>query len=89
MQAFRTTGTALFGRTSQPFSLDLVATDAADAEHRCYSIIGSRHKVGRRFIEIESTSKIDPKTSNEARVLHFFRDQIEAEGGRIAPAEEE
>ncbi len=89
MQAFRISGTALFGRNKQHFSLDIVAKDSDDAEHQCYSIMGSRHRVGRRFIDIESNSKIDPKTSNEARVLHHFREQIAAEGGRISAKEEE
>jgi len=30
--------------------LDVVAESNADAEHRVYSIIGSRHKAGRRQI---------------------------------------
>ena len=89
MQAFRVSGTAPFGSQRQKFNLDLVATSADDAEHRCYSIIGSRHKAKRRTIIIDSVSEIDPRTSSEPMVLNAFREKIAAAGGPIAPAAEE
>ena len=89
MQAFRVSGTAPFGSQRQQFSMDIVASSSDDAEHRCYSIIGSRHKANRRAIKIESVSEIDPRTSSEPMVLNVFRDQIAAAGGPIAPAAEE
>ena len=89
MQAFRLSGTAPFGSQRQQFSMDIVASSSDDAEHRCYSIIGSRHKANRRAIKIESVSEIDPRTSSEPMVLNAFRDQIAAAGGPIAPAAEE
>tara|TARA_B110001452_G_C15240143_1_gene429317 strand:- start:3823 stop:4095 length:273 start_codon:yes stop_codon:yes gene_type:complete len=84
MQAFRVSGTAPFGSQRQKFDLDLVADSADDAEHRCYSIIGSRHKANRRSITINSVSEIDPRTSTEARVLDAFREEIATAGGTIA-----
>ena len=89
MQAFRVSGTAPFGSQRQQFNMDIVASSSDDAEHRCYSIIGSRHKANRRAIKIESVSEIDPRTSSEPMVLNAFRDQIAAAGGPIAPAAEE
>ena len=89
MQAFRVSGTAPFGSQRQKFELDLVASSTDDAEHRCYSIIGSRHKANRRSITIESVSEIDPRTSSEPRILDAFRDQIAAAGGKIATVVEE
>ncbi len=89
MQAFRVSGTAPFGSQRQKFDLDLVASSADDAEHRCYSIIGSRHKANRRSITIDSISEIDPRTSKEARVLDAFRDDITAAGGTITSLVEE
>lgn len=89
MQAYRVSGTAPFGSERQKFSLDLVASSSDDAEHRCYSIIGSRHKATRRSIDISSVSEIDPRTSTEPRVIDAFREQIAAAGGPIAPAQEE
>ena len=89
MQAFRVSGTAPFGSQRQKFELDLVASSSDDAEHRCYSIIGSRHKANRRAITIESVSEIDHRTSTEPRILDAFRDQIAAAGGKIASVAEE
>ena len=89
MQAFRVSGTAPYGSQRQKFSMDIVASSSDDAEHRCYSIIGSRHKASRRAIKIESVSEIDPRTSSEPMVLNAFRDQIAAAGGPIAPVAEE
>tara|TARA_B100000405_G_C16411289_1_gene310487 strand:+ start:120 stop:392 length:273 start_codon:yes stop_codon:yes gene_type:complete len=89
MQAFRVSGTAPYGSQRQKFSMDVVASSSDDAEHRCYSIIGSRHKANRRAIKIESVSEIDPRTSSEPMVLNAFRDQIAAAGGPIAPVAEE
>ena len=89
MQAFRVSGTAPYGSQRQKFSMDIVASSSDDAEHRCYSIIGCRHKANRRAIKIESVSEIDPRTSSEPMVLNAFRDQIAAAGGPIAPVAEE
>ena len=89
MQAFRVSCTAPYGSQRQQFSMDIVASSSDDAEHRCYSIIGSRHKANRRAIKIESVSEIDPRTSSEPMVLNAFRDQIAAAGGPIAPVAEE
>jgi ribosomal protein L20A (L18A) len=89
MHAFRVSGTAPFGSQRQKFELDLVASSSDDAEHRCYSIIGSRHKANRRSINIESVSQIDPRTSTEPRILDAFREEIAAAGGKIAPVSEE
>jgi ribosomal protein L20A (L18A) len=89
MKAYRVTGIAPFGSMRQEFSLDLPAGSKADAEHRTYSIMGSRHKANRRSITINSVSEIDPRTSTEPRVTHHFRDQIAAAGGAVTPVAEE
>jgi ribosomal protein L20A (L18A) len=88
MKAYRVSGICPFGRMRQGFSIDIPASDAADAEHRAYSIMGSRHKTNRRAIAIDSISEIDPRTSKEPRVLNHFREQIAAAGGVIAGEEE-
>jgi len=73
----------------QKFSLEFAAENKEDAEHQAYSVIGSRHKAKRRTIKIDSVEEIDPRTSNEPRIQHYFREHIEAAGGRIATNEEE
>lgn len=74
MKAYRVVGKFPNGRTIQDFSQDVVATDEDDARHRVESSFGSRHRVTRRAMKITSIEKIDPKTSNEPKVISAFRD---------------
>tara|TARA_B100000459_G_scaffold15582_1_gene8056 strand:+ start:8788 stop:9060 length:273 start_codon:yes stop_codon:yes gene_type:complete len=89
MKAYRISGIAPFGSMRQVFSMDLPASDAADAEHRAYSIMGSRHKANRRSIDITSVDEIDPRTSTDPRIMDHFREEIAAAGGPITPPQEE
>ena len=89
MKAYRITGIAPFGSMRQAFSIDLPASDAGDAEHRAYSIMGSRHKANRRSIDIASGEEIDPRTSTDPRITDHFRDEIAAAGVPISPPQEE
>ena len=89
MKAYRVTGVAPFGSMRQEFSLDLPASDAGDAEHRTYSIMGSRHKANRRAIVLTSVEEIDPRISTEPRITDHFREEIAAAGGPISPPQEE
>ena len=89
MKAYRVSGTAPFGSQRQPFSFDIPAENEDSATHHTYSILGSRHRIGRRMVKIESVSEIDPRTSTEPQVLHHFREQTAAQGGTIAPTAEE
>ena len=73
MQAYRVVGRFPNGRTIQPFTSDIVAENEDDARHRVLSSMGSRHRVSRRFINIESISEIDPTTSSAAAVIAHFR----------------
>ncbi|HIK78437.1 MAG TPA: 50S ribosomal protein L18a [Candidatus Poseidoniales archaeon] len=76
MDAYRIQGSVPMGREVQVFSIDLVAENNDDATHRIYSIIGSRHKVNRRVVNIESCKKIDPRESKEPQVINHFRELI-------------
>ena len=89
MKAFRVSGIAPFGRVRHKFSLDFAAENKGDAEHQAYSSLGSRHKAKRRTIKIDSVEEIDPRTSLEPRVIDYFREHIEAAGGRITLVNEE
>ena len=89
MKAYRVSGTAPFGSQRQPFSYDLPAEDTDAAKHKVYSTLGSRHRIMRRSIKIDSVSEIDPRTSTDPTVLHHFRDEIAAQGGPITVAAEE
>jgi len=89
MKAYRVSGTAPFGSQRQPFSYDVPASDAEAATQKVYSTLGSRHRIMRRKITIDSVDEIDPRTSTEPVILSTFRDEIAAKGGTIAPATEE
>ncbi len=74
MKAFRIAGHYPASKKKQNFTIDFVASDEEDAKHRLFSHIGSRHRVQRRHITIESIDQIDPSTSSSAHVIHAFRD---------------
>lgn len=74
------TGSFPNGRTLQPFTQDVVASDEEDARHRVFSTLGSRHRASRRKIVVDSVKQIDPADSTEAKVISAFRD-----GGAPAP----
>ena len=74
MKAFRIAGHYPASKKKQTFTIDFVASDEEDAKHRLYSHIGSRHRVQRRHIMIESINQIDPSTSSSAHVIDAFRD---------------
>ena len=73
MQAYRVVGRFPNGRVIQQFTSDIVADSEDDARHRVLSSMGSRHRVSRRFIKIESISEIDPTDSAAAVVIAHFR----------------
>ena len=75
MKAFRAQGTFRAGKNDQPFTVDLVALDEGDAMHRLLSNFGSRHRVPRRFVDIQSLEAIDPSESTSPAVVSHFRDQ--------------
>ena len=89
MKAYRVSGIAPFGSMRQKFSLEFAAENKEDAEHQAYSVLGSRHKAKRRAIKIDTVEEIDPRKSLEPRILHHFREHIEAAGGRLTSDTEE
>ena len=75
MKAYRVVGKFPNGKVIQPFLQDIMASDEDDAKHRLLSTLGSRHRVTRRSITIDSIKQIDPSTSNEAKVICAFRNE--------------
>ena len=84
MNAYRVKGEMPFGRQKQHFTQEVVAKSPQEAEHIVLSRLGSRHKVSRRFINIESTKKIKPSESNSPEVVNHFRESLD-----VAVLEEE
>ena len=77
------------GRHRPPFPPAPPAANSDAAAEHVYSILGSRHRMKRRSIHIDTADEIDPRTSTEPSILHHFREEIAAQGGTLAPAAEE
>ncbi len=75
MKAYRAKGTFRNGKHNQAYTLDIVASDDEDAEHRVYSNFGSRHATPRRFVIIDTLETINPDESTAAVVVAHFRDE--------------
>jgi len=72
MKAFRAHGAYRAGKRDQPFSVDLVASDEDNAMERILSTFGSRHRVTRRFIQVDGITEIDPADSTAPTVVAHF-----------------
>ncbi len=79
MKAFRATGTFRSGKHNQPYTLDVVADNEAEAKERVFSNFGSRHGTPRRFIIINSLESINPSKSTAPVVVAHFRDSALSE----------
>ena len=76
MNAYRVKGDMPFGKERGNFTQEIVAKSSQEAEHIILSRLGSRHNVGRRFINIESIKKIKPSESNAPEVINHFRETL-------------
>ncbi len=74
MKAFRATGSFRSRKNEQPYTLDVVAENEAEAREKIYSNFGSRHGAPRRFIAIDSLTTINPSESTAPVVVAHFRD---------------
>ena len=72
MKAYRVKGNFRSGKNNQPFSKDIVAGDEESAKHQIFSNFGSRHRVSRRFVNIENIEEIDPSDSQAPVVRAYF-----------------
>tara|TARA_B100000686_G_scaffold190882_2_gene197528 strand:- start:2429 stop:2695 length:267 start_codon:yes stop_codon:yes gene_type:complete len=72
MKAFRAAGSFRTGKSDQEFTVDIVADDKDDAMERVFSNFGSRHRVPRRFVLVDSISEIDPSESTAPTVVAYF-----------------
>ena len=73
MKAWRIAGAFSSGRAQQPFSIDVVAADEDGALEKVKSLLGSRQRVSRRQISIDSSLSIDPTESSDPSVQHHFK----------------
>ena len=60
MDVYRVTGNFRMGRQRQAFTKEFAGKGKAEVTEQVYSIIGSMHGIGRRFINIDTVKKISP-----------------------------
>ena len=72
MKAFRANGSLRAGKNDQQFSVDIVAPNRDKAMETVFSNFGSKHRVTRRFVNIDSIEEIDPSSSNSPSVVAHF-----------------
>lgn len=58
LKVFRIAGEFMMGTRWQPFSKEFLAKDEKESVEFAYSILGSKHKVKRKFIRIEKIEEI-------------------------------
>ena len=70
MKAFRITGTFADPRKRQVFSIEMAGTDEVAVREKALSTLGSKHKLKRRDIEIESIVEI-PADQVQSHVVQY------------------
>jgi len=58
MKAYRIKGMFLMKNVWQPFSKEIAAENEEDAKEQIFSIMGSRHRVKRKMMKIESITEL-------------------------------
>ena len=70
MKAFRISGRFRMGRSWQPFSKELAAQDEAGAREKLFSILGSQHRVPRKYVSITGVEEV-PKDQVENHAVKY------------------
>ena len=60
MKVFLISGTFRMGERTQPFSKEVLCENKVDGRERLLSVLGSKHKVQRRFIKIDKMEEVKP-----------------------------
>lgn len=70
-KVYRVKGRFKMGGRRQPFTMELVSTRPESAREKVYSDIGSKHKVKRDKIWIDSIDEIQPSESVDPVVKYM------------------
>ena len=60
MKAFRVTGSYADPRKRQPFSMEVSAEDEGAVREKTLSVLGSKHRLKRRDIDITEVVELSP-----------------------------
>jgi ribosomal protein L20A (L18A) len=73
MKAFEVSGQFMIShRKWQPFSLEVAALDEGAAREKTMALIGSRHKVKRKFVQLENVKTLKPEEVSDHVVRHLL-----------------
>ena len=70
MDIYRIKGQFKMGDGMQAFTKEFAGKNKSEVEEQLYSILGSMHGVRRRFIVIESMTKISPEEATDAVAIY-------------------
>jgi len=59
------------GKIWQPFSKEIIGNDENEAKERLFSILGSRHRVKRRMIKIDSIREVNKEEIGDPVVKYM------------------
>ena len=76
MKAYRVEGKFLMKDRWQPFAKEVVGNDENEARERLLSILGSRHKVKRRFIKIDKVQELQKDEIEDAVVRYIVEGKM-------------
>ena len=71
MKVYRVKGKFLMGKIWQPFSKEIIGNDENEARERLFSILGSRHRVKRRMIKIDSIREVNKEEIGDPVVKYM------------------
>ncbi len=77
MKAYRVKGEFLMKNVWQPFSKEVVGENEEAAKEKILSIIGSRHKVKRRFIKIAEIKELQKDEIEDPIVKYILERENE------------
>lgn len=73
MKVYVVSGTFKMGlNKKQKFEKEVASENENGAKEKVYSLIGSKHRVERRLIKIESVKEINPKEAKDPVVKSVF-----------------
>ncbi len=73
MKAFEVSGQFMTThRRWQPFAMEVAATDESAAKEKTLTLLGSRHKVKRKYVQIGGVKSLKPEEVTDHLVKHML-----------------
>jgi len=75
-KVYRVRGKFLMGGHMQPFALEMISMNPSDVRERVYSEFGSKHRVKRNRIVVESVEEIAVAAASDPTVKYIAGEQV-------------